>query len=226
MVTFSFYWFYPGHLSERQCDTLSFRYLTHMKGMCPSLVPSKAGLCNTKIGIAIMTYGKLGNDFNFSFSDPSRTAKSWTGGLYVSPRNLWTELWALVILVLIPSSKSRVTKVGWGYVFHSPASTSLCFEFFLQDLWCVEVLYGVSLQSCVTPSSSSSTVSFSISFCSLGFWILQASNSGFFPLFEHFSQVLPFANLWFHSKPFPNLGHYLEWCYSLSIVLQHRTVVQ
>lgn len=146
-----------------------------------------------------------GNGFHSSFSDPSKTAKSCTGGLCGSPRNLWTELWALGIFVLIPSSKSRVRKVGGGGVFHSSASICLCFEFFLQDLCCVGVLQGVSLQSCVTASSSSSTMSLSISFCSLGFWVFQASSSDFFPVLEHFSQVLPFANLWFHSKPFPNL---------------------
>lgn len=45
------------------------------------------------------------------------------------------------------------------------------------------------------------------SYCySLGFWVFQASSSCF-SLFEHFCQMLPFSNLWLHSKPFHNLGH-------------------
>lgn len=43
-------------------------------------------------------------------------------------------------------------------------------------------------------------------FYSLGFWMFRASSSCFV-LFEHFSRMLPFPNLWFHSKPFHNLGH-------------------
>jgi len=43
-------------------------------------------------------------------------------------------------------------------LFYGTAYISLCFRFFLQNLWRAEVLQWVSLQSCVSPGSSSSTV--------------------------------------------------------------------
>lgn len=103
-----------------------------------------------------------------------------------------------------PSAANHFLRMGGViHVFHSTVYVSLCFEFFLQNLWRAEVLQGVSLQSCSVFLSSFLLHSY---FYSLGFWIFQASNSCF-SLFEHFSQILPFPNLWFHSKLFHNWGH-------------------
>lgn len=156
---------------------LSFLYHTHMKGICgPCLVPSKTGLSNTKIGLAVIIVAKYGNGFNFFF---------WW--------SLWNRLelyWWLVHQLW--ESMNRATSTyyliarcflrmdGAIYVFHSPACMSLRFELFLQVLWHIILNHLFNIMN----------------ISGLQF---------FFLLVRALLWVLLFPNLWFHSKLFHNL---------------------